>query len=226
VDPYRKRWNLQFKDLRNALIKSADKKKAIKLFLCLHAMVHSVKISRLRLHSFEDEILGDLSEKAMRLIPKNSNHSLVWIIWHLARVEDVTMNLLVANGQQVLNGDDWLKRMKIKNRNTGNGMNDRDVAGLSAKIDLNGLRAYRLAVGRATRKTVMKLKPEDFKRKVEPARIQLIWDEKAMVEGGRGIVNYWSKRDIAGLLLMPPTRHCFLHLNEARRIREKIGYRP
>jgi hypothetical protein len=35
-------------------------------------------------------------------------------------------------------------------------------------------------------------------------------------------VDYWSKKTIAGLLLMPPTRHCILHLNEAMRIKEKL----
>ncbi len=66
------------------------------------------------------------------------------------------------------------------------------------------------------------LQQKDLKRKVEPSRIKRIWDERAMLEGGRGVVNYWSKRDIPGLLLMPPTRHCFLHLNEARRLLDKI----
>jgi len=35
------------------------------------------------------------------------------------------------------------------------------------------------------------------------------------------IINYWSSKTIAGLLLMPATRHCVLHLNEAERIRIK-----
>jgi hypothetical protein len=34
--------------------------------------------------------------------------------------------------------------------------------------------------------------------------------------------DYWSKKTIAGLLLMPPTRHNFVHLNEAARIRQKL----
>jgi hypothetical protein len=32
----------------------------------------------------------------------------------------------------------------------------------------------------------------------------------------------WSKRTVAGLLPMPPTRHNFLHLNEALRIKQKL----
>jgi hypothetical protein len=73
-----------------------------------------------------------------------------------------------------------------------------------------------------TRKIVKKLKAADFKQKVDPARIQRIWDEGAMLPGGKGIANYWANRTIAGLLLMPPTRHCFLHLNEARQIKSKV----
>lgn len=31
----------------------------------------------------------------------------------------------------------------------------------------------------------------------------------------RFVTDYWSRRTIAGLLLMPATRHNFVHLNEA-----------
>jgi hypothetical protein len=42
-----------------------------------------------------------------------------------------------------------------------------------------------------------------------------------MVAAASDVLEYWGKRTIAGLLLMPPTRHCFLHLNEAMRIRQE-----
>ena len=48
-----------------------------------------------------------------------------------------------------------------------------------------------------------------------------------MPEGGLipeavGILSNWSKRTIARLLLMPPTRHNFLHLNEVLRIKQQV----
>jgi hypothetical protein len=222
MDANRKLWNRQQKALRQALASPDDHQEAIELFLSQHAMIHSAKMSRSSVYSFADEILEGMTEDAIRFIPPKFNHSIAWIIWHLARIEDVTMNLLVAGDPQVLHGDPWLERMKIKVRNTGNGMDNEGVANLSTRIDIGALMAYRVTVGRRTRKMVKQLRPEELKQKVESSRLRQIWDEGAMVEASRGIVNYWGKRDIAGLLLMPPTRHCFLHLNEARRVKEKI----
>jgi hypothetical protein len=86
---------------------------------------------------------------------------------------------------------------------------------------MEALWAYRMAVGRRTREIVLQLQPEDFKQKVDPERIQHIWDQKAMLENAEGIVTYWSRRTIAELLLMPPTRHNAVHLNEARRVKQR-----
>ncbi|MCP4580403.1 MAG: DinB family protein [candidate division Zixibacteria bacterium] len=217
----RKIWNQNQKKLRQALTKSDNHNETIELFLGQHAMVHSSRMSGSGLHSFEDEILGDLSEETIRYIPPKFNHSIAWIIWHLARIEDVTMNLLVTGTPQCLIRNDWLKKLKINICHTGNAMSDDDVAQLSSDIEIEALKAYRIAVGRNTSKIVKKLKQEDFKKSVDPSRLQRIWDEKAMLENAAGIVRYWGRRDIAGLLLMPPTRHCFLHLNEARRVKER-----
>jgi hypothetical protein len=37
----------------------------------------------------------------------------------------------------------------------------------------------------------------------------------AIDEQARFVTDYWSRRTIAGLLLLPATRHNFVHLNEA-----------
>jgi len=222
MDPIREKWNIQHKELRQALSNADSLKTAINLFLIQHAMVHSVKMSNSNLFSFEDEILADINDDKIRAIPTGSNHSIVWILWHLARIEDVTMNLLVAGGNQVFTKSIWSDKIKAESLHTGNGMSDSEIKKLSSRIDTKRLKAYRIAVGRQTRKIVKTLNQKNIKQGVNPAYIQRVWDEKAMLKKGRRVVDYWAKRDIAGLLLMPPTRHCILHLNEARRIKEKI----
>jgi hypothetical protein len=220
-DLHRQLWNRQLQTLRLLLSRPADHQKAIDLFLREHAMVHAGKIARPKVWSFEDEVWEDATEEIVRQIPRGGDHSMAWTIWHIARIEDVTMNLLVAGSEQLFQREDWFKRLKIDVRDTGNNMAPPSVVKLSATIDIEALRAYRLAVGRRTREIAKRLEPEQLVQKVEPARLQRVMDEGAVVEQARGVVDYWSKRTIAGLLLMPATRHNFLHLNEALRLKQK-----
>jgi hypothetical protein len=194
---------------------------AVELFLQHHASLHSAQITQPGVWSFEDEVLDGLTENQFRRIPQNGEHSIAWNIWHLARIEDTAMNLLVAGGPQVLQQGNWLAQMKITARDTGNEMSLPDIARLSAEIDLNALRAYRQAVGRRTREIVSALQAPDFRRKVDPTRIAQVLTEGAVLESARYITDYWGKRTIAGLLLMPATRHNIVHLNEVTRLRQK-----
>jgi hypothetical protein len=162
-----------------------------------------------------------MTEEQVRRIPRNCEHSVAWIIWHIARCEDITMNLLVAGSPQMLNQDDWLERVKTPICHTGNEMDVADIADFSTAVDIQALRAYRVAVGRRTREIVKHLEPEDLKRKVDPARLQRVWDEGAVVQAASGIVDYWGKRDVAGLLLMPASRHLIVHLNEALKLKRR-----
>ena len=174
------------------------------------------------LWSFEDEVLRDMTEDAIRRVPQECEHSVAWIMWHLARIEDITMNLLVAGSSQVLYQEGWFDRIKAPIHHAGNVMDQKAVADLSAAVEVDALVAYRRAVGRRTREVVKGLQAEELEQKVSPARLERVTDEGAVVEDAGEIIDYWSKRTVAGLLLMPATRHSFLHLNEARRVKDKV----
>jgi hypothetical protein len=105
---------------------------------------------------------------------------------------------------------------------SANRLDDQSMAEISAHIDLKCLRQYRTTVARRTRQIVQKLQAEDLRRKVDPSRIEWVLSEGAVTSEAMEIANYWRKKTIAGLLLMPPTRHCILHLNEGMRIKERI----
>jgi len=131
--------------------------------------------------------------------------------------------LLVEGREQVFSGDDWPARMKVTIGDTGNALEAQAVAEFSAAIDIEGLRTYRTAVGRRTREIVARLQPRDFKQKVDPVRLQQIREEGAVAEAAEWLLRYWGGLTIAGLLLMPPTRHNFVHLNEALRIKPQVN---
>ena len=221
MDSNRKLWNDNHQKLIRLLAKG-DRDAAIPLFLDQHAMVHSAKVTKPGLWSFEDELLNDMSAEEIRQIPPGGEHSIAWILFHLARIEDITMNMLVAGTGQLFSREAWARKMSVSILHSANRMDEQELIELSARINIQSLREYRAAVARRTRQIVQKLQEEDFNKKVDPARIGKVLSAGVVTPEAMEIVDYWSKKTIAGLLLMPPTRHCILHLNEGMRIRQMI----
>ena len=101
-------------------------------------------------------------------------------------------------------------------------MGEEDVAELSARISRDALTAYRMAVGRQTRRIVSSLEPGAFREKVRSDRIQRLFEEEAILPEAKGIAEYWSKKTVGGLVLMPATRHHLVHLNKCAQIKYKL----
>ncbi len=222
MDPNRRQWNDQQQQLQKALGRMEDPSKVVALFLDHHAMVHSAQMAGGGLWSFEDEVLQGLEEADFRKIPDNEDHSVAWVLWHLARIEDVTMNTLVGGKPQVFWEENWRTSLNFNSCETGNAMDSSEIRILSASINVEALKAYRVSVGRRTREIVKILKPVEFKQKMNPTCLENIMAEGTVVESTRWLIDYWGKKTIAGLLLMPPTRHNYVHLNEIARFKRKI----
>ncbi|WP_019424193.1 hypothetical protein [Paenibacillus sp. OSY-SE] len=61
-----------------------------------------------------------------------------------------------------------------------------------------------------------------LKQKVESVRLRkLIEQQGAVKEKAKWLIDYWGSKTIAGLVLMPATRHNYLHLNRSIRIKNK-----
>jgi hypothetical protein len=221
MDSDQKQWNKLQKEFRRVLLSYEEHEKALDLFMAQHGALHSSLIGESQSWSYEDEVFSDIAEDQIRRIPVNCEHSIAWNLWHIARIEDVTMNMLIAGRPQLYLDDGWKVRLEVRAIDTGNAMSEEDVVELSKNVNLEELRAYRLAVGHRTREIVNQLSVEDLKEKVEPSRLQKVMDVGAVVEEAIGLIEYWGNRNIAGMLLMPPTRHNFVHLNEALRLKQR-----
>lgn len=222
MDEKRKLWNERQQELRRMLTCSTGSQQAIELFLEQHTQLHSGQLAGAENNSFDDDLWIGLGPPDARRIPRNSQHSIAWLIWHMARIEDVTMNILVAGSPQVLRQETWSERLKVTIEDTGNALDAAEIAGLSDAIDITALREYRLAVGKRTQDIVHQLQPGDLKKRVGQDRLRQILAEGAVNEKSIGLLDYWGGLTIAGLLLMPPTRHNFIHLNEAGRTKKQL----
>jgi hypothetical protein len=74
-------------------------------------LVHSKRSAASAVRSFEDELWQGLNETVFRAIPPKGEHSIAWILFHIARIENITMNLLVAGDPPQYSREKWEQRL-------------------------------------------------------------------------------------------------------------------
>jgi 4-carboxymuconolactone decarboxylase len=187
-----------------------------------HAQVHASTVSQGGLFSFEDAVLDGLGDEQLRARPGDEPNSIAWLLWHCARIEDVTTNLLIAGQPQVIEREGWLSRLKISAEDVGTGMGELLVAQVTSQIDLDALRAYRQAVGGSTQQILLALAPERLHERVDPARIEQLLGLRVLGQGAEDLAEIWGSWKVGDLVRQPAIRHSFVHLQEAQEIRQKL----
>lgn len=222
----RKYWNSQQGLVRRWLEKDKDYQKAIPALLGQHAMVHTAKLDRGGHCSFQDEVLGGLTAGQWRYLPPGGASSIIWMIWHITRIEDATMNVLLADTPQVFYSGSWPDKLGVSCENVGNDMSGEEMAALSEAMNVKALLAYRLAVGKRTRQIAQRLDPETLWAPPAPERLRRLAEDGTVRKKAAWLLDYWGGRPSTNLLLMPATRHGFVHLNEIRRRLPKLRRLP
>ncbi len=192
------------------------------LFLDQHAAVHSAAVGGNKMSAAERAFAG-LTDDQMRVRPREDLNSLAWLMWHIARAEDIMVNTMLSGRAQVFD-DTWMKRLGIARRDFGIGMTSPEVTELTRQIELGALREYRDAVGLRTRDVVKAFKPQDWDGQVAADAV-----ERAAAEGGFGarremLVKAFPGRPRAAVLSGIALFHSAGHMGEAATVRTAGGF--
>ena len=218
-----KHWNNEIKKLREIILKLDKIEESKSLSLSLHSMVHLSIMSGINKKTFEDELWEGLDENTFKTSKNEKGRTIVYGIWHSTRIEDITMNLLVAGDKQIFSRGNWKERINSKIIDTGNTMSEIEIMEFSNNINVQELKKYRIEVGRQTRNIIKNLSIEDMKRKFDKHRLQRILDEGAVVdvEASNWLIDFWGRKNVSGIILMPVTRHQVVHINESLSAKKK-----
>lgn len=194
---------------------------AMELALEIHAMTHTGEVSLSPVPTLCDDLLDGLREEDYSVMPTEKDETIAWHLWHIARIEDLVGNLLIAEKPQVFN-DEWMDRMNVSVKDTGNAMTDDEIICLSEQVNKRELINYRNAVGRRTRELLKSLTPGDLKRKPSDASLERLVSEGGLLEVKQSIwlKKFWGSYTVTGLILLPLTRHHMIHLPDSVRIKE------
>ncbi len=218
-----KSWNDDIKELRKIILKPDKIQESKSLALSLHSMVHLSIMSGVDKKTFEGELWEGLDENTFRTSQNQKGRTIAYGIWHCTRIEDITMNLLVAGDKQIFNRENWQEKINSNITDTGNAMSEDDIMEFSKNINMEELKNYRIEVGRRTRDIVENLSTQDMKRNFDKHRLQRILDERAVldVKASNWLIDFWGRKNVAGIILMPMTRHQVIHINESLSAKKK-----
>ncbi|WP_291582427.1 DinB family protein [Clostridium sp. UBA6640] len=217
-------WNNEIKQLREIILKPDRIEESKYLSLNLHSMVHLSVMSGIDKKTFEDKLWEELDENTFRTSTNKKGRTVAYGVWHSTRIEDITINLLVAGEEQIFNVGNWQKKINSKIIDTGNAMSENEILEFGKNIHMEELKNYRIEVGRRTQDIIKNLSIMDMKRKFDKHRLQCIIDEGAVldVEASNWLIDFWGRKTVSGTILMPVTRHNIVHINESLSAKKKL----
>jgi DinB superfamily len=198
-------------------IRRATPMDAAQFFLLRHEPLHAM---------MTDRLLADVSEAQLRVRPQGQN-ALAWLLWHVARGEDIGVNAFAYDRPQVYDEGDWAQRIGAGRRDLGTSMTSDEVTALSDRIDVQALRDYWRAVGDRTLGIVRRKGSRGWGDPVDPARMRRIIRESGdygpRVDADRvetfyaGMTRGWALAHLA-------LSHSFGHFGEATVVRGMLGF--
>ena len=173
-----------------------------------------------------DRVLTELTDDQLRARPHGQN-SIAWLLWHVARAEDIGVNAFAYDRPQVFDDGDWAKRIDSGRRDLGTSMTSDEVTAFSTRVDLSALRDYWRALGERTLDTVRRHGDSGWEEPVHPARMRRIicddGDYGPRVDTNRVLTFYAGMTRGRAFAHMALT-HTFGHFGEAGVVRGMLGY--
>jgi hypothetical protein len=192
------------------------------LLLDEHGRMHAVGVTGDK-GTLAERTFGGLSDDQMRARPREDLNSLAWLMWHIARAEDIFANLILSGQDQVMD-DTWLARLKTGRRDFGIGMSKAEVGDLTAQVDVTALREYRDAVGRRTQDILRGFGDTEWRGELAAAPL-----EKAATLGcfgprGELVAKAFTGRPRIAVLGGLLVTHSAMHMGEAQTVRTAGGF--
>lgn len=176
------------------------------------------------LQEYPEYLLNGMSADQLRRSPGRSLNSIAWLLWHIARCEDLGVNRLVVDETQVLDGG-WRELLRILDGSMGTGMTKDAADDLASRVEISELVAYRKAVSARTVTVVGSIPARHWAEKLTLDNLTRV----LVVEGGGGssgqdIAAQYDGQSNGWLLGHLALTHSFYHIGQAFSVRKILGY--
>src|SRR5215207_8806052 len=110
---------------------------------------------------------GDgLTPEQLNFVPDGESHSIAWVMWHAARVEDLIVQQMIQAQPAIWDAGDWAARLGLPAKGFGTGQTTEQAKAIQI-TDVAAFGGYADAVAEATRDYVSGLSDADLDREVQ-----------------------------------------------------------
>jgi uncharacterized damage-inducible protein DinB len=116
------------------------------------------------------KVIDGLTLAEARWQPTPHTNHIAWLVWHMARVEDVWVNRRLGGSAEVWVADGWASRFGMDSESAGAGQTIEQVRAMP-DVSLSDLMAYFDAVRALTRQYFDRVTEEDLSRTYEHSKL-------------------------------------------------------
>lgn len=210
-----KKINSQIAELKNLFKKEISFNEGKEKFLDFHSSLYLS--SNKKTTTFEDLLWDNVTKDIAQKAVNKKGRTILYGLWHSARIEDMTMNVLVNKSKQVYRIGNFGKKINAGINHTGNSLSEDEILKMSSQINIEELKNYRIKVKDVSQTIIKSLKFSDLKLKVKSKDIEQLRLDGSVddIPSANWLLEFWEKKTVSGILFMPACRHLVVHLRES-----------
>lgn len=172
---------------------------------------------------YENSIRNVVGYEQMKERLGDRGNSIAWLLWHLARTEDVVVQVLIQGGSQVLQEGDWPERLGVDATHIGTGLGDDEVGDFTKALNVEAVDEYWQSVAKASYQWLKSVRAEELEM-VPELNERLVGAPNVL--GGasnEAIIAFWNGQSARQLFQGVVISHGFIHIGQMQEIGGRLG---
>lgn len=171
----------------------------------------------------EQQVLTHVPRDRWRERPGDGS-SVAWVLWHVARHQDVAVNAVVRGREQVLTAGGWAARVGAAGLGAGVGLSESEDRAAAELLDPDAVDAYHRAVAEETGRWLADVDLAELDR--VPDAAACLQRADVAEDAYPWLYRMWDGKPVAFHVSWEDVGHGLNHLGELVAIRNMLGLSP
>lgn len=163
-----------------------------------------------------------LTDADFRKRPAPGTQPIIWLIWHIARVEDQGLSRFVWDKSPLFN-EEWRAKMNLEETHYGTSMTDDQVAAFANRVNVDAVLAYQRLTSEQTVRELRQLDLARLDDVMDEATVKrIITDEGLASPDAQWVIPHYVGKKRGWMLCHFGLTHSFRHFGQIMLVKKMI----